>query len=52
MLRPSESDDPRQTLGRTSPGNDAESELRLSELRRIGSDADVTCECELAATAE
>src|SRR5690606_30574405 len=45
-------DQSRQPLRAAAARQDAQLDLRLPELRRASSDADVACECQLAAAAE
>ena len=51
MLRPAEPDDAREPLRGAGTGDDAETELRLAELRGIGCKADVARQRELAPAA-
>ncbi len=52
MLGPAHADDPRQPLRAAGGRNDAEAEFRLAELRRLGRNADVARQRQLAAAAE
>ena len=52
MLGPAEADHPRQPLRGAGARNDAQAELRLAELRRVGRDTEIAGQCQLAAATQ
>jgi hypothetical protein len=52
VLGPAEPDEAGQPLRRAGPGDDAEPQFRLAELRVLGRDPDVACQRQLAAAPE
>src|SRR5436305_502606 len=52
MLRPAETDNTGKALRGAGAGNDAEAELRLTELRALGGDPHVARQRQLAAAAK